>query len=149
TQAKADADAKAAEQARLAAEQAKQTAQAQAAEAERKRAALVAAAPTPAPTGAAVTTPAAAPATPATNVASLDAGSPQADLTRSLQSELRRVGCLTSSTDADWNATSQRSLTQFNRFAGTKFDTKTASIDALDAVKQKQSRVCPLSCEHG
>jgi uncharacterized caspase-like protein len=145
-QAKAEADVKAAEQARLAAEQAKQAAQAQAAEAERNRVALSAAAASTPP----VTAPAAAaPAAPATNVASLDAGSPQGDLARSLQSELRRVGCLTSSTDGDWNAASQRSLTQFNRFAGTKFDTKTASNDALDAVKQKQSRVCPLSCDHG
>jgi uncharacterized caspase-like protein len=143
-QAKADADAKAAEQARVAAEQARQTAQAQAAEAERNRVALAATAPT---TPAA---PAATPsAAPATNVASLNAGSLQADLTRSLQSELRRVGCLTASSDGEWNATSQRSLTQFNRYARTKFDTKAASNDALDAVKQKSSRVCPLSCEHG
>jgi uncharacterized caspase-like protein len=145
TQAKADADARAAEQARLATEQAQQVAQAQAAEAERNRIALATAAP--------AATPAPAAATPspsrATNVASLDTGSPQGDLTRSLQSELRRVGCLTTSTDGDWNAASQRSLTQFNRYSGTKFDTKTASVDALDAVKQKSSRVCPLSCEHG
>jgi uncharacterized caspase-like protein len=145
-QAKADADARAAEQARLATEQAQQAAQAQAAEAERNRIATLAAA-------APAATPAPAAATPspsrATSVASLDTGSPQGDLTRSLQSELRRVGCLTTSTDGDWNAASQRSLTQFNRYSGTKFDTKTASIDALDAVKQKGSRVCPLSCEHG
>ncbi len=144
-QAKAEADAKAAEQARLAAEQAKQAAQAQAAEAERNRIALATTAPTTAPAAPAATPSIAR----ATNVASLDAGSPQADLTRSLQTELRRVGCLTTSTDGEWNAASQRSLTQFNRYAGTKFDTKTASNDALDAVKQKTSRVCPLSCEHG
>src|SRR5579871_3375169 len=145
-QAKAEADAKAAEQARLAAEQAKQAAQAQAAEAERNRVALATTAASTAPAAAPATTPSAARAT---NVASLDAGSPQVDLTRSLQSELRRVGCLTTSTDDQWNAAAQRSLTQFNRYAGTKFDSKTASNDALDAVKQKTSRVCPLSCEHG
>jgi uncharacterized caspase-like protein len=145
-QAKADADAKAAEQARVAAEQARQTAQAQAAAAERNRIALAGAAASTTPTAPAGAAPAPAPAT---NVASLNAGSPQADLSRSLQSELRRVGCLTTSTDGEWNTASQRSLTQFNRFAGTKFDTKTASNDALDAVKQKSSRVCPLSCEHG
>jgi uncharacterized caspase-like protein len=145
-QAKADADAKAAEQARAASEQARQAAQAQAAAAERNRIALAGAAASTPPTAPTAAAPAAAPAT---NVASLNAGSPQADLSRSLQSELRRVGCLTTSTDGEWNAASQRSLTQFNRFAGTKFDTKTASNDALDAVKQKSSRVCPLSCEHG
>jgi hypothetical protein len=51
--------------------------------------------------------------------------------------------------DGDWNATSQRSLTLFNRYAGTKLDTKLASTDALDTIKLKPSRVCPLVCEHG
>ena len=62
---------------------------------------------------------------------------------------MRRVGCLTGAADGEWNAASQRSLTLFNRGAGTKFDVKTASLDTLDAIKQKSSRVCPLVCEHG
>ncbi|PMY00969.1 caspase (peptidase), partial [Pseudomonas sp. MPR-R2A5] len=66
-----------------------------------------------------------------------------------VQSELRRVGCLASNADGDWNATSQRSLTLFNKYAGTKFDTKLASFEALDAIKAKPGRVCPLVCEHG
>jgi uncharacterized caspase-like protein len=84
-----------------------------------------------------------------TNVAALTAGTQPVDLTRSVQAELRRVGCLTSDTDGNWNSAAQRSLSQFNRYAGTKFDTKTASPDALDALKQKSTRVCPLVCEHG
>jgi hypothetical protein len=40
-------------------------------------------------------------------------------------------------------------LSQFNRYAGTKLDAKVASVDTLDAVKLKTSRVCPLVCEHG
>ena len=141
TQAKADANAKAAEQARLAAEKAKLAAQDQAADAERKRLATAPAAAT-APT---------APATPdkAVNVASLNAGPSQADLTRSVQTELRRVGCLAAAADGDWNAASQRSLSLFNRSAGTKLDVKTVNADTLDAIKQKTSRVCPLTCEHG
>jgi hypothetical protein len=83
------------------------------------------------------------------NVAAFDAGSPPADLVRSVQAELRRVGCLSTDADGDWNSASQRSLAQFNRYAGTKFDTKAASADALDAIKQKSSRICPLVCEHG
>ena len=66
-----------------------------------------------------------------------------------MQAELRRVGCLTGAADGDWNAASQRSLTLFNRYAGTKLDAKVASVDALDAIKLKPSRVCPLVCEHG
>jgi hypothetical protein len=108
--------------------------------------ALAATAASRAPAAGSATT---SPVAPATNIASLNAGSPQADLSRALQSELRRVGCLTTSTDGEWNTAAQRSLTQFNRYAGTKFDARTASNDALDAVKQRQSRVCPLSCEHG
>ena len=66
-----------------------------------------------------------------------------------MQTELRRVGCLTGAADGEWNAASQRSLTLFNRHAGTKLDVKPASLDTLDAIKQKPSRVCPLVCEHG
>jgi uncharacterized caspase-like protein len=136
-QAKAEADAKAAEQARIAAEKAKQVAQDQAAAAEQKRvAAESGAGDKPGPDK-------------ALNVAALSAGLPQADVTKSVQAELRRVGCLTSAADGNWNSASQRSLTLFNRYAGTKLDTKLASVDALDSIKLKTSRVCPLACEHG
>lgn len=74
--------------------------------------------------------------------------SPQ-ETTKLVQSELRRVGCLTASADGDWNTSSQRSLTLFNKYAGTKFDTRLASFDALDAIKAKPGRVCPMVCDHG
>ncbi|MGY8633876.1 caspase family protein [Bradyrhizobium sp. 14AA] len=74
--------------------------------------------------------------------------SPQ-ETTKLVQSELRRVGCLTASADGDWNASSQRSLMLFNKYAGTKFDTKLATFDALDAIKAKPGRVCPLICDRG
>jgi len=82
-------------------------------------------------------------------VAALNAGPPPAEITKSVQAELRRVGCLTGAADGDWNTASQRSLTLFNRYAGTKLDAKVASRDTLDAIKLKPSRVCPLVCEHG
>nr|WP_246774221.1 caspase family protein [Bradyrhizobium diazoefficiens] len=72
-----------------------------------------------------------------------------ADTAKLVQSELRRVGCLATAADGDWNASSQRSLTLFNKYAGTKFDAKVASFDALDAIKAKPGRVCPLVCDHG
>jgi len=84
-----------------------------------------------------------------TNLASVNPAPPQADLTKSVQAELRRVGCFTAATDGEWNAASQRSMALFNRHAGTRFDVKVASLDALDAIKLKSSRVCPLVCEHG
>ncbi|MGY3449450.1 caspase family protein [Bradyrhizobium sp. USDA 4353] len=145
TLAKAEAEAKAAEQARLAAEKATQLAQQQAADAERKRQEQqLAAADNPR----AATSPAAAPQQ-GPQVASLTPASQPADLTKSVQLELRRVGCLTEDADGDWGSASRRSLSQFNRYAGTKLDTQAASADALAAIKLKQARVCPLVCQHG
>lgn len=144
--AKADADAKAAEQARIAAEKAKQIAQEQAAEAERSRAA------TEKPAGAAAAAEKAQVdkgVDKGANLASLNAGPTQADLTKSVQAELRRVGCLSGAADGEWNAASQRSMALFNKHARTRLDVKLASIDALDAIKLRSARVCPLVCEHG
>jgi uncharacterized caspase-like protein len=154
-QAKAAVDAKAAEEARVAAEKAQQAVQQQAAAAEQKRVAAekdasekvgmddgkptsdrshetrqepkIAALPDPA-----------APAPPS-----------PAELAKSVQIELRRVGCLTAAADGDWNRASRRSLELFNRNAGTRLDVKLASLDALDAIKLKTARVCPLICEYG
>ena len=66
-----------------------------------------------------------------------------ADLPRLLQSELKRVGCKTGDIDSEWNASARRALSSFNDNAGTKFDVKLASIDALDAVRARTDRVCP------
>ncbi|MDE2603995.1 MAG: caspase family protein [Bradyrhizobium sp.] len=168
----AEANAKAAEQARIAAEKAKQVALDQAADAEKKR---IAAENSPAPAGPSGHTAAAngntpvsntpasdAPAAPMaanppvgeppkrTDVATLTPGpSPQADIGKSVQIELRRVGCLNGPADGEWNNATQRSLTLFNRNAGTRLDVKAASLDTLDAIKSKEGRVCPLVCEHG
>ena len=143
-QVKAEADAKAAEQARISAEKAKQVAQEQAAAAEQKRVEAEKAAPD---TRVAAVTPAAGSDTP--NLAALSSGVPQSEVNKSVQAELRRVGCLSAEADGNWNTTSQRSLTLFNRYAKTRFDTKLASTDALDTIKLKTARVCPVVCEHG
>jgi uncharacterized caspase-like protein len=153
-QAKAEADAKAAEQARIAAEKAKQVAQDQAAAGEQKRAeaekaAAEKAAAAKAAADSKVAAVTAAPARETPNLAALSSGAPQTEVTKSVQTELRRVGCLSAAADGNWNTTSQRSLTLFNRYAKTNVDTKLASTDALDTIKSKSSRVCPLVCEHG
>jgi hypothetical protein len=72
-----------------------------------------------------------------------------ADIAKSVKSELARVGCFNGSLDSEWNAASRRSLELFNKNAGTKLEAKFATLGALDAVKLKPSRVCPLVCEHG
>jgi uncharacterized caspase-like protein len=71
------------------------------------------------------------------------------DIARLLQSELKRVGCKTGEIDGEWNASARRALSSFNDKAGTKFDVKLASLDALDAVRARTGRVCPLDCERG
>jgi len=71
------------------------------------------------------------------------------DIARKLQAELKRVGCDPGSTEGSWNDTSRRALDGFNRHAGTRFDARVASVDALDAVRAAPSRVCPLVCARG
>jgi Caspase domain len=174
-QEKAAANAKDAEERRLTAEKTKQAVQAQVAEAERRRLAAdtpavgkpperIAVADTsadaPAPGAIAIErTQGPSPASSSLaspNLASLSPESSvgpsqdsQADLAKSVQAELRRVGCLSGAADGEWSTASQRSLTMFNKHAGTKFNVRLASLDALDAIKLKPGRVCPLVCEHG
>lgn len=71
------------------------------------------------------------------------------ELSRLLQSELRRVGCKTGEIDGEWTAASRRALASFNANAGTNLDVKLANLDALDTVRTKVGRVCPLGCERG
>ncbi|MBR0793188.1 caspase family protein [Bradyrhizobium manausense] len=151
---KAAATAKAAEDARIAAEKAKQIEEAKAAAAEQRRKEIEAAVAKaladkqaaerkigsePDQKVAALPSPAPSPE---------PAQAPQ-DLAKSVQSELRRVGCLADAESGEWSGKSQRSLTLFNKYAGTKLNTTLASSDALDAIKAKPGRVCPLVCDHG
>jgi uncharacterized caspase-like protein len=175
-QAKAAAEAKAAEQARLAAEAKKRAEEEKVAEAERAKTAALAKAAEEArlkeearqrdekaraEQAAAAATVAAKPAEAAEPraIGPVAALPPQPEPGRSalrdrdiaalLQVELRRVGCGSGTADGSWNATAQKALEQFNRAAGMKLDVKAASLEALDAVRGKTARVCPLVCEHG
>jgi uncharacterized caspase-like protein len=136
--AKAAAAARAAEDARIAAEKARQVEQEKAAAAEKARLAAEKAASEKKDQLAALPPPAEKPEQPG-----------QIDLPRALQAELRRVGCNTGAVDGNWNAASQKALDLFNKHAGMKLEVKTASADALDAVKGKSARVCPLVCDFG
>ena len=72
-----------------------------------------------------------------------------ADIARLLQAHLKRVGCDPGNTDGKWDDTSKKALELFNKNAQTKFDIKLASLDALDGVRGKTDRVCPLVCAKG
>jgi Caspase domain len=72
-----------------------------------------------------------------------------AELSHLVQVELRRVGCLKGSAGDEWTPDVRRSLELFNKYSGSDLNTKVASLDALDAIKTKQARICPLTCSHG
>jgi uncharacterized caspase-like protein len=72
-----------------------------------------------------------------------------ADIARLLQANLKRVGCYDGSADGKWDDNSRKALMLFNSEAKTKFDIKVASLDALDAVRGRSDRVCPLLCPKG
>ena len=158
--AKAASDLKAAQDARVEAEKARETAQQLATQAElRRQAAEIAVAarigapaasdssqeakPNPDAKVAALPAPqASAPSPPPTPPS-------KAELAKSVQAELRRVGCFSGPADGDWDPASRRSLELFNKNAGTTLDAKAASTEALDAIKLKSARVCPLVCGSG
>jgi hypothetical protein len=72
-----------------------------------------------------------------------------ADIARLLQAHLKRVGCNPTNTEGKWDDGSKKALEAFNKNAKTKFDIKLASLDALDAVRAKPDRICPLVCDAG
>jgi uncharacterized caspase-like protein len=71
------------------------------------------------------------------------------DIARLLQAHLKRVGCNPGTADGNWDDGSKKALELFNKNAKTKFEIKLASLDALDAVRSKPDRVCPLICAKG
>jgi hypothetical protein len=71
------------------------------------------------------------------------------DIAKKLQTELRRVGCLTAEPDGDWNVGSIQALELFNRYTGSSLDSKFASLSALEVVRSKALRICPLICDSG
>jgi uncharacterized caspase-like protein len=144
-QAKAAAQAKAAEEARILAEKRKAIEETRVAE-EKVKAAGDNNAQEPRPVGPLATV---APSQQSGTTTPQPDQAAAAEIPRLLQTELRRVGCSTGSVDKNWTASAQRSLSLFNKNAKTNFDAKVASLDALDAVRGRPSRVCPLICDHG
>ena len=68
---------------------------------------------------------------------------------RSLQNELKRVGCDPGGDIGIWGDGSKSALEKFNKYAGTKLMVNVASIEALDTIKARTDRVCPLTCKPG
>jgi uncharacterized caspase-like protein len=71
------------------------------------------------------------------------------DIARLLQAHLKRVGCDPGNVEGNWDSGSKAALESFNKNARTKLDVVVASLDALDSVRGKTDRVCPLVCKKG
>jgi Caspase domain len=71
------------------------------------------------------------------------------DLVKSVQAELHRIGCLARAADGNWDSASQRSLTLFNKYTSTNLDATSATVDTLQVLRARPSRVCPLMCDKG
>jgi peptidoglycan hydrolase-like protein with peptidoglycan-binding domain len=69
------------------------------------------------------------------------------DLPRTLQRELKRVGCLYGEADGVWGEQSRAALKSFVRHASVNIAGDEPSNAALDATLAKQSRVCPIVCD--
>jgi hypothetical protein len=72
-----------------------------------------------------------------------------ANIARSLQTELHRIGCGSGPVSETWDQAAEQALHLFNRTIGTRFDVHVASVDALDTVRGKSGRICPLICRSG
>lgn len=72
-----------------------------------------------------------------------------AETTRLQHTELARLGCYPGSLSGSWSSNSRRAVELFNKHAGLKLDTRVASLDSLDVLRGKTTRVCPLECKWG
>lgn len=69
-----------------------------------------------------------------------------AELARSLQQELNRVGCSVGTVDGDWGARSRRALSTYGREAGIRLSSLDPSAEVLEQIRRSSGRVCPLAC---
>jgi hypothetical protein len=85
---------------------------------------------------------------PETKIESSHGSDPRA-LARSLQTELKRVGCDPGNVDGVWDADARDALEEFTRLAKLSLPTSDPSTIALEAVSAQKERVCPLQCDRG
>jgi Caspase domain len=107
-----------------------------------------------APSGA--DTPAAAALIPAPQTALLEMpkapAAPQIDpyeVARSLQLELKRVGCFDGAVDGEFNAATRAALQKFSKLAVIRVPNDDPSLEVLRAVRGVDKRICPLLCQSG
>jgi hypothetical protein len=70
-------------------------------------------------------------------------------LARSLQTELKRVGCDPGPVDGKWGGQAKEALGEFARRAKMSMPTDEPTQAALTALTSRTDRVCPLECDKG
>lgn len=71
------------------------------------------------------------------------------ELTRTLQAELKRVGCDPGNVDGRWGEGSRRALSRFNQHANLRLSTAEPTGKAIDVLKGIITPVCPPTCGQG
>lgn len=70
----------------------------------------------------------------------------QEELARAQQKELDRLGCEPGTPDGKWGRRTRSAMETFNRETKLSFETTAATMAALDAMKMRNGRICPLVC---
>lgn len=66
------------------------------------------------------------------------------EMTIALQKELTRVGCDPGAIDGKWGSKGRGALAKFNRYARLVVPTDTPTPGAINAIRARNSRVCPV-----
>ena len=72
-----------------------------------------------------------------------------ADISRRVVAELKRLGCYTGESTDVWSPRVRRAMEQFNRHSGLKLNTQIVSVESINVMHAKPTRVCPLQCDRG
>ena len=73
----------------------------------------------------------------------------EAQLTTTIQTELKRVGCFDGTADGLWDEKTKSALANFARRVKFDVPTTAASEQAVTLLQSRQERVCPLECGPG
>lgn len=71
------------------------------------------------------------------------------DLTRSLQTELKRVGCFEGAVDGNWDDRTRTALAEFVRLSKLELPMDTVTERTVSVVQGRRDRICPLACGAG
>jgi hypothetical protein len=71
------------------------------------------------------------------------------ELGRSLQIELKRVGCYQGAVNGEFGNATREALRGFVKYSALNLRNEDLSVDTIKAVRSFDKRVCPLSCQPG